>query len=72
MSCRFPSAELDRYITRLGPLGLIPREANEATRAEVVETVRAAFDPYMHGTEVRFTAACWMVRARTPRVSPGS
>jgi hypothetical protein len=26
--------------------------------------VRTAFDPYVHGPEVRFTAACWMVAAR--------
>jgi hypothetical protein len=26
--------------------------------------VRAAFDPYVHGTEVHFTAACWTVGAR--------
>jgi SAM-dependent methyltransferase len=28
--------------------------------------VRAAFDPYVHGADVRFTAACWMVAARAP------
>ena len=34
-----------------------------------VETVRAAFEPYVHGGEVRFTAACWMVSARVPAAS---
>ena len=37
---------------------------DDETRAEVIKTVRAAFDPYVHGPEVRFTAACWMVGAR--------
>jgi hypothetical protein len=34
----------------------------EAVRVKV----RAAFDSYVHGNEVRFTAACWMVAARKP------
>jgi hypothetical protein len=29
-----------------------------------IEAVRPAFDRYVHGDEVRFTAACWMVSAR--------
>jgi SAM-dependent methyltransferase len=62
--CAFPEAELNGYITRLGPLGLVLREADEPTRARVVEAVRGAFDPYLHGAEVRFDAACWRVSAR--------
>jgi SAM-dependent methyltransferase len=69
VSCAFPESELVRYVTRLGPLGQIFQEADEQTRARVVETVRAAFDPYVHGAEVRFTAACWMVDARAPSSS---
>jgi hypothetical protein len=38
-------------------------ELDEKARARIVETARAAFDPYVHGTEVRFTAACWMIGA---------
>jgi SAM-dependent methyltransferase len=67
--CTLPEIELVRYLTRLGPVGLILREANAQTRAQVIETVRAAFDPYVHGTEVRYTAACWMVTARAPSAS---
>ena len=33
-------------------------------RAHVIEKVRGAFEPYVHGPEVRFTGACWMVSAR--------
>jgi len=62
--CTLPEKELIRYFTRFGPLGLILHEADDRTRIQVVETVRAAFDPYVHGAEVRFTAACWMVSAR--------
>jgi hypothetical protein len=39
------------------------QEADERTRTQVIETVRAAFEPYVHGAEVRYTAACWSVGA---------
>jgi SAM-dependent methyltransferase len=66
VECTFPEKELHGYLTRLGPLGLILQNADERTRAQVIGTVRAAFDPYVHGTEVRFTAACWMIGATAP------
>ncbi|WP_210586298.1 class I SAM-dependent methyltransferase [Streptomyces sp. GESEQ-35] len=62
--CTLPESELVGYFTRLGPVGMILREADERTRAQVIETVRAAFDTFVQGTEVRFTGACWMVSAR--------
>jgi hypothetical protein len=37
---------------------------DERTRTQVIETVRTAFDPYVHGAEVHFTAGCWIVCAR--------
>ncbi|MET7437971.1 class I SAM-dependent methyltransferase [Streptomyces sp. NPDC004082] len=64
VTCVLPEAELVGYFTRLGPVGLRLREADEQTRAQVVAKVRPAFDPYVHGADVRFTAACWMLRAR--------
>jgi ubiquinone/menaquinone biosynthesis C-methylase UbiE len=69
VTCTLPEKELVRYLTRLGPLGLILHEADDRTRTQVIETVRAAFEPYVHGAEVRFTAACWRVGARAPSVS---
>jgi SAM-dependent methyltransferase len=63
VACTLPEKELVRYLTRFGPLGLVLHEADDRTRAQVIETVRAAFEPYVHGAEVRFTAACWMVSA---------
>ncbi len=62
--CAFPEEELIAYVTQFGPLGRIFHEVEEATRAQVIDIVRPAFDPYVEGAEVRFTAACWMVRAR--------
>ena len=62
--CSFPESDLEFYFTRLGIIAPLLREADEPTRAGVIDVVRAAFDPYVDGTEVRFTAACWMVGAR--------
>ena len=64
VSCSFPEAELIGYFTRFGPLGQILQEADAPTRNRVITTVRAAFDPYVHGAEVRFDAAVWVVNAR--------
>jgi SAM-dependent methyltransferase len=63
VTCSLPQQELGRYVTRLGPVGQILSDVDESTRARVTETVLAAFAPYVQGTEVRFTAACWMVKA---------
>ncbi|TQJ86227.1 class I SAM-dependent methyltransferase [Streptomyces sp. SLBN-31] len=61
--CTFPEGQLSGYFTRMGPVGQALREADEATRTKVVETVRAAFEPFVHGPEVRFTAGAWLVDA---------
>lgn len=62
--CAFPEAGLELYLTRLGPVGRALHAADDRTRAEVMAAVRPAFDRYRAGAEVRFTAACWMIRAR--------
>jgi SAM-dependent methyltransferase len=64
IECAFPATELERFFTRLGPLGQVLREADEATRQRVVREVRAGFEPFVRDGQVRFTSACWMVSAR--------
>ena len=56
--------------SRDDPLGLALQDADERTRGQVVDTVRAAFDPFVNGAEVRYVAACWMVAAAAPRIPP--
>jgi SAM-dependent methyltransferase len=65
--CTMTEPDLVGYVSRLGPVGNALQESDEVTRARVVEAVRPAFDDYVHGGEVRFTAACWMVTASSPR-----
>jgi hypothetical protein len=64
VDCTLPEVELVRYLSRLGPVGLALQDADDRTRAKVIDAIRPAFDPYVHGSEVRFTAACWVVSAR--------
>jgi len=64
IDCAFPESHLIAYVTRLGPVGLALQDADDRTRAQVIDAVCAAFEPYVRGAEVRFTAACWMVGAR--------
>jgi SAM-dependent methyltransferase len=64
VECTLPEKELIGYFTRFGPVGLTLQGEDERTRAQVIDAVRPAFDPFVHGTDVRYTAACWMVSAR--------
>ncbi|QNK67513.1 class I SAM-dependent methyltransferase [Variovorax sp. PAMC26660] len=67
VDCTLPENDLLAYLSRLGPVGLALQTSDAQTRAQVIETVRAAFAPYVHGDEVRLSAACWMVSARAPK-----
>jgi SAM-dependent methyltransferase len=67
--CTLPTAELEGYYTRMGPVGLVLDQVDAPTRARIVKTLRAAFEPFVCGPEVRFTAACWLVTARTRSVA---
>lgn len=66
VSCAYPAKDLVGYFTRLGVVGQVLEDADEATRRQVIGTVRAAFDPFVHGDEVRFAAACWKIDAKAP------
>lgn len=69
VACTLAEQDLTRYLTRLGPVGRALEQMDEQTRAQAIETIRAAFDPYVMGTDARFTAACWMIGALAPSVS---
>ncbi len=66
VACALPEHELNAYISRLGPLGRVLQQVDEQKRSRIIAAVRAAFAPYVHGAEVRFTAACWMIGAHVP------
>lgn len=64
VECALPRAQLDRYIARLGPVGMALARAPDDRRERIVEIVRAAFAPFAVSEEIRFSAACWKVSAR--------
>jgi hypothetical protein len=63
VECVMPESELVRYFTAIGPVGRDLPSADDATVAKVVEVVRPAFDPFVDGDTVRFTAACHLISA---------
>ncbi|WP_186065634.1 class I SAM-dependent methyltransferase [Burkholderia gladioli] len=66
-ACALPERDLPTYALRLGPVGQQLRDADARTRAQVIETVCAAFAPFLDGDMLRYRAACWWVEARAPR-----
>ena len=64
VACTLPEKELIPYLTRMGPVGRALEGADDVTRARVIDAIRPAFAPYVSGSEVRFTAACWVIGAR--------
>ncbi|SOY39614.1 conserved protein of unknown function [Cupriavidus taiwanensis] len=64
VTCTLPERALAGYLSRLGPVGLALQGADATKRERVIDTVCAAFTPYVHGDTVRYTAACWTITAR--------
>jgi SAM-dependent methyltransferase len=64
VACTLPEKGLLHYLSRFGPVGRVLHDVDESTRTRVIETVRAAFEPFVHGGDAHYTAACWMIAAR--------
>jgi len=63
LPCEMSTDELRVWVTRLGPLGRALADTDAGLQNRVLRAVLPAFDAYTHGGEVRFDAACWIVRA---------
>lgn len=61
--CSMPERELTHYVTRFGPVARVLQHADAALRNNVIGQVRDALAPYVDDSEVRFTSACWLIRA---------
>jgi SAM-dependent methyltransferase len=66
ITCVMPSAGFDDWLGRFGPIGRLLPSLDQDLRERVTRAVRAAYDPYLHGDEVRFTAGCWQLEATNP------
>ncbi len=64
--CTMAEKDLIGYLTRLGPVGRVLQQQDEQARCRIIDTVRRAFDPFVFGDRVSFTAACWMLCADKP------
>ena len=62
--CTLSADDLATYAARMGRVGQILPDLDEATRTRVIDAVNQAFAPFVADGVARFTAACWLVRAR--------
>ena len=72
VGCGFPADQLARWFTQLGPLGRVLHDADAKTRSRIVESILPAYDAYVHGDDIRFDAAAWLVVARAARLKSAS
>ncbi|MEM7620950.1 MAG: class I SAM-dependent methyltransferase [Pseudomonadota bacterium] len=63
LQCRFRSNDLDMFLTKLAPIGHDLETLEENIREKVSTAVRAAYEKFLDGTEVKFIASCWMISA---------
>lgn len=63
VQCSFPESALHTYVTRLGPVGAMLAQVDASTREQLIRVVVPAFAPFVDGSTVRFTAACWWISA---------
>jgi SAM-dependent methyltransferase len=64
VACTMTVDDLETYMTRVGPVSLALPGLDEDRRRAVIDAVWRGFQPFLADGEARFTAACWMVRAR--------
>jgi SAM-dependent methyltransferase len=64
VACALSAGDLETYATHVGPVSLALPDLEPDHRRAVIEAVRRGFAPYLTDGVARFTAACWMVRAR--------
>jgi len=61
--CQVSESNLMAYVTRLGPVGAMLREADEATAQKIKQALPSAFARFVSDGAARFNAACWLVTA---------
>lgn len=65
VACTMRETDLMPYLTQIGPVGRILQGVDALTRAHVICSLREAYAEFVVDGEVRYTAACWMVDARS-------
>ncbi|MBD3832794.1 MAG: class I SAM-dependent methyltransferase [Brevundimonas sp.] len=62
--CTLSADDLATYAARMGRVGQILPDLDKSTRTTVIDALKHAFQPFVADGVARFTAACWLVRAR--------
>ncbi|KJS24141.1 MAG: SAM-dependent methyltransferase [Hyphomonadaceae bacterium BRH_c29] len=63
VTCTFPADALDTYLSLMGPVGQMLAQQDDDLKRRVVDAIRTSFETYLVGSNIAFTAACWMTRA---------
>ena len=64
VACTLSRDDLEVYLARMGLVGGLLPDLDEARRDGVLAAVRQAFEAYVTDDTAHFTAACWLIRAR--------
>lgn len=70
VECSMPEKDLNRYLANLGPVAAALQELEPPRAEQILQAILPAFSRYKVGSEVKFSAACWMVNARAGRRQP--
>lgn len=62
--CALPKHDLPTYVTRMGPVGMVFPTLDEDAQRRLSEALVKAFQSFLEGDQVIFTAACWLATAR--------
>lgn len=63
VTCTLPVADLVPYLTQIGPVAKVLPGVDVHTRARVIRALWEAYQPFVAGDRVEYTAACWLVQA---------
>ena len=63
VECALPLAEIDIFISKIGPVAYPLSQLPDAQREAVAARIRDAYQDYVKGDEIRFAAACWRIDA---------
>lgn len=64
LACAFPASKLSMFIEDFAPTGVDFAELSESQAKGVKQVIRAAYEPFVFGEQVRFSAPCWVISGR--------
>lgn len=62
--CSMPAVNLRSFLNNVGPVSRLLPNQEESRKQQIVDATIEQLEPFREGSEIRFDAACWLVRAR--------